>query len=152
MISRHKRKEANAIWGIGCQNAAYLAAICDLKLRFRATTRGRGAIWEIALLKRCDVAFAFGRPLRRKEAESVAPRNAPRMGFSHELGHECSSESCSEHALEFRELLREWPYHAESVLFSKFGVVPTLLRISFPIFCFAHLLYYGPEVITNISI
>ena len=59
----HKRKEANAIWGTACQNAAYLAAICDLKLRFRATTGGRGAISEIALLKRCDFAFAFGRPL-----------------------------------------------------------------------------------------
>ena len=33
------------------KNAAYLAAICDLEileLRFRATTGGRGAIWEIA--------------------------------------------------------------------------------------------------------
>ena len=30
------------------QNAAYLAAICDLKLRFSATTGGRGAILEIA--------------------------------------------------------------------------------------------------------
>ena len=29
-------------------NAAYLAAICDLNLRFRATTGARGAIWEIA--------------------------------------------------------------------------------------------------------
>ena len=44
-----------------CQDAAYLAAICDLKLRFRATTGGKGAIWEIAQLKRCN--FAFGRPL-----------------------------------------------------------------------------------------
>ena len=36
------------IWEIACQNAAYLAAICDLKLRFSAATGGRGVIWEIA--------------------------------------------------------------------------------------------------------
>ena len=41
-------KGRNAIWGIACQNAAYLAAICDSELRFRATTGGRAAIWEIA--------------------------------------------------------------------------------------------------------
>ena len=34
--------------GIACQNAAYLAAICALELQFRATFRGRVAIWEIA--------------------------------------------------------------------------------------------------------
>ena len=51
------------IWEIACQNAAYLAAICDLELRFGATTGGRVAIWEIAELKRCDFAYAFGRPL-----------------------------------------------------------------------------------------
>ena len=54
------KENANAIWGIACQNSAYLAAICDLELRFRATT-GRGAIWEIA----------FGRPLRRLEVLSA---------------------------------------------------------------------------------
>ena len=48
---------------IACQNAAYLAAICDLELRFRATTGGRGAILESAWLKRCEFACAFGRPL-----------------------------------------------------------------------------------------
>ena len=36
------------IWEIACQNAAYAAAICELELRFRAATGGRGAIWEIA--------------------------------------------------------------------------------------------------------
>ena len=36
------------MWGAACQNAAYLAAICYLELRFRATTGGRLAIWEIA--------------------------------------------------------------------------------------------------------
>ena len=46
-ISSHYRKEANAIWGSARQNAAYLAAICDFKLRLSATTVGRGAIWEI---------------------------------------------------------------------------------------------------------
>ena len=56
-------KEGNAIWGTACQNAAYLAASCDLKPQFRATTGRRSAIREIASLKRCDVAFAFGRPL-----------------------------------------------------------------------------------------
>ena len=34
------------------------------KTRFRATTGRRVAIWEIAYPKRCDFAFAFGRPLR----------------------------------------------------------------------------------------
>ena len=37
------------IGGIACQNAAYLAAICDfLELRFRTVTGGKVAIWEIA--------------------------------------------------------------------------------------------------------
>ena len=39
--------EANAIWGSACQNAAYLAAIRELKLRFSATTGGRGAIGKL---------------------------------------------------------------------------------------------------------
>ena len=34
--------------GIACQNAAYLAVICDLELRFRTTTAGRVAIAEVA--------------------------------------------------------------------------------------------------------
>ena len=42
-----RRKAANAISGIACQNAAYLAAICDLELGFEATTGGRVAIWAI---------------------------------------------------------------------------------------------------------
>ena len=46
-LGARKEKEANAIWEIACQNAAYLVAICDLELRFRATTGGRSAIWEI---------------------------------------------------------------------------------------------------------
>ena len=33
--------------GIACQNAAYLAAICNLELRLRATKGGRVAIWEL---------------------------------------------------------------------------------------------------------
>ena len=33
------------------KNAAYLAAICDLKLRFRATTGGRGAILGTCVAK-----------------------------------------------------------------------------------------------------
>ena len=37
----------------------YLAAICDVELRFRATTGGRVAICEIAYLKRCHFAFAL---------------------------------------------------------------------------------------------
>ena len=43
---------ANAIWPTACQNAAYLAAIRDLELRFAATTWGRGAIWEVASTNR----------------------------------------------------------------------------------------------------
>ena len=42
------KEETNATWGIACQNAAYLDAICDLDLRFRAITGGRGAIQGIA--------------------------------------------------------------------------------------------------------
>ena len=57
----------------------------------------------------------------------VAPRVAPRIGFSHKLGRECHSENCSENTPEFRELLREWPFHSESVFF-KIGVVPRFLR------------------------
>ena len=48
----------------------------------------------------------------------VAPRVAPRIGFSHKLGHECHSENCSENTPEFRELLREWPFHSESVFWN----------------------------------
>ena len=62
--ARKEEAQANAIWGIACQNAAYLAAIRDLKLRFGATTGGRGANWEIAQLKSCGFACALGRPLR----------------------------------------------------------------------------------------
>ena len=51
----------------------------------------------------------------------VALRVALRMGFSHDLGQECKSESCSENAQEFRELLREWPFHSESVFFQDRG-------------------------------
>ena len=57
------------------------------------------------------------------------PRVAPRIRFSHKLGRESHSESCSENALEFRELLREWPFHSESVFF-KIGVVRRFLNIS----------------------
>ena len=60
----------------------------------------------------------------------VAPRVAPRIGFSHKLGRECHSENCSENTPEFRELLREWPFHSESVFF-KIGVVPRFLRYGF---------------------
>ena len=35
----------------------------------------------------------------------VAPRIAPRMGFSHQLVRECNSESCSENTMKFSELL-----------------------------------------------
>ena len=55
--------------------------------------------------------------------QRVAPRVAPRIGFSHKLGRECHSENCSENAPEFRQLLREWPFHSESV-FSKLGWFP----------------------------
>ena len=59
-----KGKEANAILGIACQNAAYLAVICDLELRFGATTGGRFAIWELASLKHCDSAFVFWKAIK----------------------------------------------------------------------------------------
>ena len=65
-----------------CQNAAYLVAICDLELRFRATTGGKAAIWEIALLKRCDFVFAFGRPLRSVSIIAIGNRlRRPKGGF-----------------------------------------------------------------------
>ena len=51
----------------------------------------------------------------------VAPRVAPRIGFSHKFGRECHSENCSENTPEFRELLREWPFHSESVFFKNWG-------------------------------
>ena len=58
----------------------------------------------------------------------VAPRVAPRIGFPHKLGRESHSENCSENTPEFRELLREWPFHSESVFF-KIGVVPRFLNV-----------------------
>ena len=48
LLSGTKMLQANAIWGTKSQNAAYLAAIYDSELRFRATTGGRVAIWVIA--------------------------------------------------------------------------------------------------------
>ena len=42
------KEKLDAISGIACQNAAFLAAICDLQLRFGAATGDRGAIWELA--------------------------------------------------------------------------------------------------------
>ena len=81
-------------------------------------------------------------PIKKKRSENlgwnfgvqpiprVAPRVAPRIGFSHKLGRDCHSESCSENTPEFRELLREWPFHSESVFF-KIGVVPRFLKVVF---------------------
>ena len=62
----------------------------------------------------------LGRNLGVQPIPRVALRVAPRIGFSHNLGRECNSESCFENAQEFRELLQEWLFHSESV-FSKFG-------------------------------
>ena len=45
---------------------------------------------------------------------SVAPRDAPRVELSHNSGPECNCKSCPENAPEFRDLLREWPFHSES--------------------------------------
>ena len=33
--------------GLRAKNAAYLAALCDVKLQFSPTTPGRGAIWKL---------------------------------------------------------------------------------------------------------
>ena len=76
----HSRKEANTIWGTACQNAAYVVAIRDLELRLRGTTRGRGAIWEVALLKRYDFAFVCGLsgPLNRLNAIAILSLLQPR--------------------------------------------------------------------------
>ena len=41
-------RSGGPVWGIACQNAAYLAAMCDLELRLRVTAEGRVAIWENA--------------------------------------------------------------------------------------------------------
>ena len=35
-------------------------------------------------------------PIKKKRSENLAPRIAPRIGFSYHLGRECNSESCSE--------------------------------------------------------
>ena len=49
-----------------CQNAAHLAVICELELRFRATTGGRVAIWEIAKLKLIVPQKGVGKGGRQK--------------------------------------------------------------------------------------
>ena len=36
---------------MACQDAAKLAAICDLKLQFSGTTGSRGAMWQICVAK-----------------------------------------------------------------------------------------------------
>ena len=56
-------KEANAIWGTACQNAAYLAAICDLKLRF-ADTGGGVRFGKLPGQTAAILRLRFGRPLR----------------------------------------------------------------------------------------
>ena len=61
----------------------------------------------------------------------VTPRVAPRIAFSHRLGRECHSDNCSENTPEFRELLREWPFHSRAFfIFFKIGVVPRFLTWS----------------------
>ena len=47
----------------------------------------------------------------------VASRIAPRIRFSYGIGCECNSKSCWENHRKFRELLREWGFHFESVFF-----------------------------------
>ena len=77
------------------------------------------------ILIKCSESLGWGSgfpPILR-----VAPRVAPRIGFSNKLGHGCHSESWSEDAREFGELLREWPFHSDSVFF-KIGVVPRFLN------------------------
>ena len=66
-----------------------------------------------------EIGLKFWRPT---DSESC-----PRIGFSRKLGRDCHSESCSENTPEFRELLREWPFHSESVFF-KIEVVPRFLK------------------------
>ena len=69
-----------------------------------------------------NLSWNFGvQPIPR-----AAPRVTPRIGLSHKEGRECHSESCSKNAPEFRELLREWPFHSKSIFF-KIGVVPGFL-------------------------
>ena len=75
------------------------------------------------ILKKKKRSENLGRNFGVQSIPRVAPRVAPRIGFSHTLGRESHSESCSENAPEFRELLREWPCHSESV-FSKLGWFP----------------------------
>ena len=65
----------------------------------------------------------------KKFGVSFEAQGIPGIGFSHKLGRQCHSENCSENTLEFRELLREWPFHSESVFF-KIGVVPRFLIFS----------------------
>ena len=63
----------------------------------------------------------FGLKFWRPTIPRDAPRVAPRIGFSHKLGRERHSENCSENTPEFRELLREWTFHSESVFFQNWG-------------------------------
>ena len=52
----------------------------------------------------------------------VAPRVAPRKPrASHQLGRECSSETCSKNTSQFRELLREWPFPLREVFLQNWG-------------------------------
>ena len=60
-------KEANAIWGTACQNTAHLAAICDLKLRFRATTGSRGAILGNGVAKTLRFCVCVWKATKRSE-------------------------------------------------------------------------------------
>ena len=77
------------IWGAACQNAVYLAAICDLEL-----APCRVAIWEIAQLKRCDFAFAFGRPLSNSGSSWRVPNPPGANPLVAERAPWRSSQSC----------------------------------------------------------
>ena len=61
------------------------------------------------------------RPTNSESRSESRSESCSEMGFSHKLCCECHSESCSENAPEFRELLREWPSHSENVFFRNWG-------------------------------
>ena len=69
-----------------------------------------------------EFGLKFRRPTNSESRSESCSEN--RFTF---FGGDCHSENCSEKTPEFRELLREWPFHSES-LFFKIGVVPRFLK------------------------
>ena len=115
-------------------------------------TNEKGRIWRAGTTPNSkemlrEFGVRFWRPTNSKSRSESCSEHSVK-GFSHSLGRECNSESCSEDTPEFQELLREWPLHSETVFFLQgrevyTTTVETLLFFFFTLFpCFPRKIVY----------